>query len=161
MMFVRILQINAAEAVIIVCMKFIILTEIVAKNHYVCQYSLRYASEILYAFKEEATFLSSFENINMMSIGCGNCPDLMAMEMFLYDYGIKVPISYKGYDINPLWLHVHNRIQKYCDDNEINSKLKREDAINYFSKFFSKNTNVIVVSYLLSYLYNTPQKNKF
>ena len=128
--------------------------------HYVCQYSLRYASEILYAFKDEAAFLSSFENINMMSIGCGNCPDLMAMEMFLYDYGIKVPVSYKGYDINPLWLPVHNRVQKYCDDNEINSKFKREDAINYFSKFYSKNTNVIVVSYLLSYLYNTPQKKE-
>lgn len=128
--------------------------------HYVCQYTLRYASEILYAFKESACFLSTFDSINMMSIGCGGCPDLMAMEQFLFDDGIVVPLSYRGYDSNPLWLQVHNRIQRYCADNDIDSSFKREDAINYFSKFYSKDTNVIVVSYLLSYLYNTPQKKE-
>lgn len=128
--------------------------------HYVCQYTLRYASEILYAFKEEASFLSDFDRINMMSIGCGGCPDLMAMEEFLCDYGINVPVSYKGFDINELWLPVHNRVQRYCENNDVTCKIKREDAINYFSKFYSSDTNVIVVSYLLSYLYNTPQKKE-
>lgn len=128
--------------------------------HYVCQYTLRYASEILHAFKDENCFLSTFESINMMSIGCGGCPDLMAMEMLLYDSGISVPVSYKGYDINSLWLPVHNRVRRYCNDNDIDSKFMCEDAINYFSKYYSKNTNVIVISYLLSYLYNTPQKKE-
>lgn len=128
--------------------------------HYVCQYTLRYASEIFYAFKEESQFLSTFDDINMMSIGCGGCPDLMAMEQFLYDYGMPVKITYKGYDINPSWLQVHNRVQRYCDNNDIECRIKREDAISYFSKFYSPNTNVIVVSYLLSYLYNTPQKRE-
>ena len=128
--------------------------------HYVCQYTLRYASEILYAFKEESNFLNTFENINMMSIGCGGCPDLMAMEQFLYDNGLITPITYKGYDVNPLWLQVHNRVQHYCNDNDIDSRIKREDAISYFSKYYSKNTNVIVISYLISYLYNTPQKKE-
>lgn len=126
--------------------------------HYVCQYTLRYASEILYALKEESLFLSNFKYINMMSIGCGGCPDLMAMEEFLFDNGIMVPLSYKGYDVNPLWLPVHNRIKHYCDENSIINRFMRADAINYFSKFYSKNTNVIVISYLISYLYNTPQK---
>lgn len=90
--------------------------------HYVCQYTLRYASEILHAFKDENCFLSTFESINMMSIGCGGCPDLMAMEMLLYDSGITVPVSYKGYDINSLWLPVHNRVRRYCNDNDIDSK---------------------------------------
>ena len=130
--------------------------------HYVCQYTLRYASEILYALKEEGSFLSGFETINMMSIGCGGCPDLMAMEKLLYDDGMTIPLAYKGYDVNPLWLPVHNRVQRYCKDNDIvtDIKFKREDAINYFSKFYSKNTNVIVISYLISYLYNTPQKKE-
>ena len=124
------------------------------------QYTLRYASEILHAFKDENCFLSTFESINMMSIGCGGCPDLMAMEMLLHDSGITVPVSYKGYDINSLWLPVHNRVRCYCNDNDIDSKFMCEDAINYFSKYYSKNTNVIVISYLLSYLYNTPQKKE-
>lgn len=128
--------------------------------HYVCQYTLRYASEILYAFKDESSFLSDFDSINMMSIGCGGCPDLMAMEHFLNEYGITIPMSYKGYDVNTLWLQVHNRIQRYCDNNDINCRIKREDAINYFSRFYSENTNVIVISYLISYLYNTPQKKE-
>ena len=96
----------------------------------------------------------------MMSIGCGGCPDLMAMEMLLYDSGITVPVSYKGYDINSLWLPVLNRVRRYCNDNDIDSKFMCEDAINYFSKYYSKNTNVKVISYLLSYLYNTPQKKE-
>lgn len=111
-------------------------------------------------FLDENCFLSTFESINMMSIGCGGCPDLMAMEMLLYDSGITVPVSYKGYDINSLWLPVHNRVRRYCNDNDIDSKFMCEDAINYFSKYYSKNTNVIVISYLLSYLYNTPQKKE-
>lgn len=128
--------------------------------HYVCQYTLRYASEILYALKDETSFLSTFDNINMMSIGCGGCPDLMAMEKFMYDNGIMAPLSYNGYDVNPLWLPVHNRVKGYCAINGIISRFMREDAINYFSKFYSLNTNVIVISYLISYLYNTPQKKE-
>lgn len=61
-----------------------------------CQYTLRYASEILHAFKDENCFLSTFESINMMSIGCGGCPDLMAMEMLLYDSGLQFQYPIKA-----------------------------------------------------------------
>ena len=128
--------------------------------HYVCQYSSRYASEILYAFKEEGCFLSEFKEINMMSIGCGGCEDLMAMERFLFDDGIVVPLTYKGYDVNDLWSQIHNKVKGYCNNNEIKYRFIYEDAINYFSKYYNNNTNVIVISYLISYLYNTSQKKE-
>lgn len=127
--------------------------------HYVCQYSARYASEILYALNLESDFLSAFRQFNIMSIGCGACADLMAFEEFYNDTRQKQPISYSGYDINPLWKPIHNRISKYCDNVGIQKKFLDVDAIDYFQKFYNNSTNIIIVSYLISYLYNTPHKN--
>ena len=127
--------------------------------HYVCQYSTRYASEILYAFNHEAHFLSQFQQYNIMSIGCGACADLMAFEMYYDENACCQPVSYSGYDVNPLWKPVHNRIARYCDSNSISRKFFEVDAIDYFQKFYNDSTNIIVISYLISYLYNTTHKN--
>lgn len=126
---------------------------------YVCQFSTRYASEILYALREKEAFLSAFDNFNIMSIGCGGCADLMAFEQFYNDYGLTQKIDYRGYDINRLWIPIHNRVSKYCDEHGITKKFMAEDAIDYFQKYYNSTTNIIVISYLISYLYNTAHKN--
>ena len=126
--------------------------------HYVCQYSSRYASEIQYVFNLEKEYLKNFSEYKMMSIGCGGCPDLMAIEKFMIDNGYKKQIDYRGYDVNDLWIPIHRRINKYCENKQIIKKFIYEDAIQYFSKYYNINRNIIVISYLLSYLYNTGQK---
>ena len=127
--------------------------------HYVCQYSLRYASELLYGFDCKRDFLSTFSNYNIMSIGCGGCADLMAFEKLANDLHLSQSIRYSGFDINPLWRPIHNRISMYCDENSITRRFYIEDAIHYFQKYYHSSTNVIVISYLLSYLYNTTHRN--
>lgn len=127
--------------------------------HYVCQYSTRYASEILYALNQKAGLLSTFPQFNIMSIGCGACADLMAFEKFYTDHGLNHQISYMGYDINPLWRPIHNRIAKYCDANNVLRRFFEVDAIEHFQRYHNPNTNIIIVSYLISYLYNTPHKS--
>lgn len=129
--------------------------------HYVCQYSSRYASEIQYVFNLEKEYLKNFSEYKMMSIGCGGCPDLMAIEKFMIDNGYKKQIDYRGYDVNDLWIPIHRRINKYCENEQIIKKFIYEDAIQYFSKYYNINRNIIVISYLLSYLYNTGQKKTF
>lgn len=127
--------------------------------HYVCEYSYRYASEILYAFNAHSSFLADYEKFNLMSIACGACPDLMALEAFCIN-NIQAPIAYKGYDINPLWRPVHSYIRKYCDEHKIQRGFFEKDVLTHFSRYYVSNTNIIVIGYLLSYLYNTKQTNQ-
>lgn len=48
-------------------------------DFYVCAYSAKYASEILYIMKPSDA-LKQINESHVVSIGCGPCPDLMAFE---------------------------------------------------------------------------------
>ena len=50
-------------------------------NFYVCDYSSKYASEMLYLLRKSKA-LEEIVNYNVLSIGCGACPDLMAFERY-------------------------------------------------------------------------------
>lgn len=128
--------------------------------HYVCQYSYRYASEILYALNAHRNFLSDYTKFHLMSIACGACPDLMALESFCTSNTIDIPIAYRGYDINPLWRPIHGELRKYCDNHGIRRSLFEKDVLTHFKKYSVRGTNLIVIGYLLSYLYNTNQTNE-
>lgn len=125
--------------------------------HYVCQYSYIYASEILYAYNEHKDFLQGFDKYNIMSIACGACPDLMALECFCNQNKFEHQITYRGYDLNPLWSPIHTYIKRYCDLNGIKRSFFEKDVITHFEKYYVSGTNIIVISYLISYLYNTEQ----
>ncbi len=128
--------------------------------HYVCQYSYIYSSEILYAFNEHKDFLCSYDKFHLMSIACGACPDLIALEEFCRVNDLKTPISYRGYDINPLWSPIHSFVRQYCDTCGIKRSFFEKDVITHFKKYYVNGTNIMVISYLLSYLYNTNQTNQ-
>lgn len=127
---------------------------------YVCQYTYIYSSEILYAFNAHKDFLSDYKKFKIMSIACGACPDLIALETFKLENNLDSDISYKGYDINPLWSPIHSFIKQYCSQNGIHRSLLERDVITYFQKYYVQGTNIIVISYLLSYLYNTNQTDQ-
>jgi len=127
---------------------------------YVCQYSYRYATQILYAFNRYRDTIMNMNKIRLMSLGCGGCPDLMAIEKFCHDNRYTGDIAYKGYDINTLWRPIHSEVKKYCDNNNIQRTFIENDVITYFSKYYVPNVNIIVISYLISSLYNTGQISK-
>lgn len=71
-------------------------------------------------------------------------------------------IYYKGYDRNPLWETIHNRIKTYtATTNNITAKLRREDIFVVLSdgRPARIHYNVVVIQYLLSHLYNTNQEH--
>ncbi len=128
--------------------------------HYVCQYSYLYTTEIMWALLAKWEFLKYFPYFHVLSLGCGGCADLMAFDCFLNQGKIKVPISYIGIDINSLWSPIHNEINNYY----IYNKGVGFYIPGYYDVFRCFNTplpnkNVIVISCLISYLYNTNQTN--
>lgn len=122
-------------------------------NFYVCCYAFKYASE-LYCLSFQSNLLRNFENFNVLSFGCGPCPDLMALENY------NKPIDYFGIDKNTLWKNVHNEIENYTDRADISADFAYEDAIEYVLQNTLDDKNIIVLQYFISHLYNTDQINK-
>ena len=69
------------------CQKFV--------YYYVCRYSWKYCSEIMYAL--EQINLSAYPAYNILSIGCGGAPDLMALDEIRPAWD-TTELFYKGYD---------------------------------------------------------------
>lgn len=126
--------------------------------HYVCQYSYLYTTEIMWAIAAERVFIRGFPYYHILSLGCGGCADLMAFDVFLNKGRVKVPISYIGVDINTLWSPIHDEIKEYySNDERVRFKIPEyKDVFDCFDTPLHK-TNIIVMSYLISYLYNTNQ----
>lgn len=128
--------------------------------HYVCQYSYLYATEILCALEHEWTFLNDLPYYNIFSLGCGGCADLMAFDYLRQLKNTVMPISYLGIDINKNWIPIHQKIQKYCYENSIRFKICYDDVFNVLNKYSIIDVNIVIISYLISYLYNTNQINE-
>lgn len=128
--------------------------------HYVCQYSYLYTTEILCGFDYKWEFIKDFSTYNILSVGCGGCADLMAMECLLREKGANKKISYCGVDINNLWMDIHDEVKNYCNENNMFCEMHYEDAFTFFPQHSLSKINVIVISYFISYLYNTNQIDK-
>lgn len=123
---------------------------------YVVRFTEKYSQQIASAL----TFIdhSRYPRYNILSIGCGGTPDLMAFE----EVNTK-PIYYKGYDRNPFWQEIHSKIEQYADGIDgLDVKLRQRDIFAVFSagKPNIRQYNVVIIQYLLSHLYNTGQADK-
>ena len=123
---------------------------------YVVRFTEKYSQQIHNALNFVDT--SWYPYFNIFSIGCGATPDLMAFE----EVAEGKNIYYKGYDRNPLWETIHNRIKTYtATTNNITAKLRWEDIFVVLSdgRPARIHYNVVVIQYLLSHLYNTNQEH--
>ena len=125
--------------------------------HYVCQYSYLYSTELLCAFANEWSFIKHFPYYHILSLGCGGCADLMAFDYLQQLKGFDTPIYYMGIDINDLWAPIHNYIEGYCVNNNIRYHTHYRDVFELLNESTVSDANIVVISYLLSYLYNTNQ----
>jgi len=88
--------------------------------------------------------------MNILSLGCGPSPDLMAFEQI---NNSNKNISYLGYDINACWASIHSEIKQYLKpQNNIQCNYEPKDAFDIFENTTTvfTNINVIVMSYFLS-----------
>lgn len=123
-------------------------------DFYTCCYAFKYASEMLYLYRC-SDLLDDITMCNVFSIGCGACPDLMALEQYDKDEGITRKINYWGLDYNNRWKHVHSKISEYCSVVNIETNFIYEDVIRYFEQYKIENTNVLVLEYVISSMINS------
>lgn len=117
--------------------------------YYVCRYSWKYSSEIIYAL--DRINLARYPYFNILSLGCGGSPDLMAFEQLA---SRDCPIFYHGYDANPFWAPIHNEIAAYAEETEnIQACFSEEDVFYALDAgMFQGNAyNVVILEYLLSH----------
>ena len=125
-------------------------------NFYVCDYSFKYASEMLYLIRKSEA-LRRINDYHILSIGCGGCPDLMAFESFLKENGERKRIQYFGLDKNPLWRPIHDEVKKYFSEDISRADFRYTDALDHIKLQKIRYANVVVIQYLISHLYNTNQ----
>lgn len=80
-------------------------------DYYVCKYAHKYTSELIYAFSMLRD-LRNKRHLNVLSIGCGPCTDLFALNYLnnkgTYNY---TTIDYRGVEINTeIWSNIYNDI---------------------------------------------------
>ena len=123
-------------------------------NFYVCDYAEKYASEMLYLIRKSKS-LEQIDDYHVLSIGCGSCPDLMALERYCIETGSSKTISYVGVDVNELWKPIHGQIESY------HSAIIRKKQFLYYDAVTDnrpiKEANVIILQYVISHFYNNGQ----
>lgn len=127
-------------------------------DYYICDYSHKYASEILYLLQKSG-YLLDIDKYHVLSIGCGACPDLMAFEAYINDSHQSKEVSYIGVDKNELWKPHHDNIIEYASSSSAIRKVQfvYEDATEMFLQEAIPKTNVLVLQYLISYFYSNNQ----
>lgn len=128
-------------------------------NFYVCDYSNKYASEMLYLLRRSEK-LKEIDEYHILSIGCGAAPDLMAFEQYVFETNQHKKIRYLGIDVNSLWQPIHKRIMHYSSDAIKGVNFVYNDALRYLNAHTIPKTNVIILQYVISHFYNTGQINQ-
>lgn len=117
-------------------------------NYYVCRYSYKYCSEMIYALRQ--LDLTQYPYFHILSLGCGGAPDLMAFEYM----GYQQKISYYGVDKNRHWGKIHDFIQVSFHGGR--TKFDRDiNVLTYFYENEIKKCNVIIIQYLISFFFDS------
>ena len=118
---------------------------------YVCRYMLQYSSEILYAlekFKELFTSENGIKHINAMSIGCGPCSELFAIEQFIKTIEYNLDVVFNGFDKNNIWSDVQ---QKVIEVIPFRVNICFENCFDFINSNNSFSfPNMLILNYVLS-----------
>lgn len=117
-------------------------------DYYVCRYSYKYCSEIVHALSQ--IDMARYPYFNVLSLGCGGAPDLMALDYLNFDQ----PLKYIGVDINQNWKKIHEFI--VCNLPLKDIKFHRNvDVLDIFKNKTITNCNIIFIEYLISFFYKS------
>lgn len=114
--------------------------------YYLCRYSYKYCSEIIYAL--DKINLNRYPYFNILSLGCGGAADIMAFD---YCTDSDDDIYYHGVDINTYWDNIHSKISEIYPHASFTTGFDVKTDIPTLS---SESHNVVIIEYLISYLYS-------
>ena len=130
-------------------------------DFYVCAYMEKYASEMLYLMRKSGA-MKEIDKYHVLSLGCGACPDLMALEQFCHENGPGKTISYFGIDVNKRWKRIHDMVGSYKTTTVEKVQFEYLDVVA--EDCTVREANVVILQYIISHFNNTgqiEQINKF
>ncbi|EPB8152961.1 hypothetical protein PTM93_02945 [Clostridium perfringens] len=117
-------------------------------NYYVCKYSYKYLSEIGNIFYRQ-NFINEREKLNIISIGCGPCTDLMGIKQYIENNDLTITLKYLGIDLNENWKDIHKFIKSDFKEEDID--FIYDDVFNVFNKEDNiGNYDILFLQYLIS-----------
>jgi hypothetical protein len=122
-------------------------------NTYVQIYGLSYINEI-YSYLDKSQIIESFvpDNINILSLGCGFCPDYYAISRYVTDKGLAVNFQYYGLEKSLAW--------DTTRPLQLINNCRQADLLNPFS-FNFHNIHIIMLNKVFSTLYRNGLANVF
>lgn len=119
--------------------------------YYVCQNIYKYATEMAWIWHDFITQNAGegkpFQQLEICSIGCGPCSELIALDEYCSHKNLTLPYNFVGFDIENTWNEIQNAVRSFSK-NPDSISFKHSDVFNYY-KSFSK-PNVIILNYVLS-----------
>jgi hypothetical protein len=116
---------------------------------YVQCYSERYFQNIKHAC--EGIDFSLYPQFDMLSIGCGTSPDLMAFT----ELAANKPITYKGIDRNTLWGDLQTIIAQYTQTHPmVSATFEQRDIFTATEQTNTTIYNIVVMQFLISSILN-------
>lgn len=126
--------------------------------YYVCQNIHKYATEMYYMWYDVLSYYynknKAFPNLNICSIGCGPCSELIALEECCLKFNLSFPIEFIGFDKEYTWKEIQDYIKVQSSFSDQIS-FENCDVFDYYNAH--DKPNVIVLNYMLSnMLKNSP-----
>lgn len=119
--------------------------------YYVLKHCYRFGAEIFYEFHKLKNDIYSWDEIFILSIGCGPCTELFgAMSLWRTLGKPDETFHYRGFDTESLWLPLMNMACSFFTTADPKPFL--EDAILHYETS-EERVDVIVLNYMLSDMY--------
>ena len=136
-------------------------------DYYTCKYSYRYASEIVYAL-QCCTDVMHKSELKILSLGCGPCTDLYALDICSRINLMADRLDYRGVEkYSSVWGNIHNDIlQKAATNARVNVKIYYDDMCSYICKTINDSwrPDIVIFQYSLSDMWrnsNDDEKDMF
>lgn len=121
-------------------------------DFYVCKYAHKYTSEMYRALRA-CNRLRKKDKLNVLSIGCGPCTDLLALDLLKSNEEfVFSKLEYKGIELDPsIWANVHQDLGSLLPA-EYSVEVIQADACSYISELSSWfwTPDVIIFQYVFS-----------
>lgn len=131
-------------------------------DFYVCKYAHKYTSELIYAFSMLRD-LKSRRELNVLSIGCGPCTDMLALDYLVSKGKYDVSsINYRGVEINTdIWKDIHDDLRSIIPQSW-SFHIISEDICSYIDVLLQQDwkPDLIVMQYVFSDIHKHTQIQK-
>ena len=116
---------------------------------YVCQDIYRYATEMAWLFHDKELGLKKrVDPLNICSIGCGPCSELIAFEEYRRRNGLTFNYSYTGFDFNDVWRPIQQKVVSFSSSPDT-IRINNCDVFDYYDNV-DERPNMIILNYMLS-----------